>query len=52
MLRNALLPALWIAAWISSDFEWRGNAMTIADQAGRRDRHRTERFVGQAGETA
>jgi len=32
MLRDALLPALWIAAWIGSDFEWRGNAMTIADQ--------------------
>jgi len=32
MLRDALLPTLWIAAWIGSDFEWRGNAMTIADQ--------------------
>ena len=32
MLRDALLPALWIAGWIGSDFEWRGNAMSIADQ--------------------
>jgi ceramide glucosyltransferase len=32
MLRDALLPALWIAAWLGSDFEWRGNAMTVASQ--------------------
>lgn len=31
MLRDALLPVLWIAAW-GSGFEWRGNAMTVADQ--------------------
>jgi len=30
MLRDALLPALWIAAWVGNDFEWRGNAMTVA----------------------
>ena len=30
MLRDALLPALWIAAWAGNDFEWRGNAMTAA----------------------
>jgi ceramide glucosyltransferase len=30
MLRDALLPVLWIAAWIGNDFEWRGNAMTVA----------------------
>ncbi len=33
MLRDALLPILWIAAWLGSDFEWRGNAMTVADQS-------------------
>jgi ceramide glucosyltransferase len=27
-----MLRTRWIAAWIGSDFEWRGNAMTIADQ--------------------
>ncbi len=32
MVRDALLPALWIAAWGRS-FEWRGNAMTLADQS-------------------
>jgi ceramide glucosyltransferase len=30
MLRDALLPVLWVAAWIGNDFEWRGNAMTVA----------------------
>ena len=31
LLRDALLPPLWLASWLGSDFEWRGNAMTIAD---------------------
>jgi ceramide glucosyltransferase len=31
-IRDVLLTPLWIAAWIGNDFEWRGNAMTIADQ--------------------
>jgi ceramide glucosyltransferase len=30
MVRDALLPVLWVAAWIGNDFEWRGNAMTVA----------------------
>jgi ceramide glucosyltransferase len=30
LLRDALLPVLWIAAWLGNDFEWRGNAMTVA----------------------
>jgi len=28
MLRDAFLPALWLASWTSSGFEWRGNVMT------------------------
>jgi ceramide glucosyltransferase len=32
VLRDALLPVLFIAAWAGKDFEWRGNPMTIADQ--------------------
>ena len=28
MLRDALLPALWVACWASSSFEWRGTVMT------------------------
>jgi len=30
MLRDALLPLLWVAAWAGNEFEWRGNAMTVA----------------------
>ncbi|MEJ2625101.1 MAG: ceramide glucosyltransferase [Pseudolabrys sp.] len=30
MLRDALLPLLWCAAWAGNDFEWRGNAMSVA----------------------
>ena len=30
MLRDILLPLLWIAAWTGNKFEWRGNAMTVA----------------------
>ena len=26
--RDALLPALWVAAWFGNSFEWRGNAMS------------------------
>ena len=29
LLRDLLLPVLWIAAWIGSDFTWRGTAMTL-----------------------
>lgn len=28
LCRDALLPALWIAAWFGNSFEWRGNAMS------------------------
>jgi ceramide glucosyltransferase len=30
MLRDLLLPVLWIDAWIGTDFEWRGHAMSVA----------------------
>jgi len=30
MLRDTVLPPLWVAAWIGDEFEWRGNAMTVA----------------------
>lgn len=33
MCRDALLPALWIAAWFGNSFEWRGNAMRAEDGA-------------------
>jgi hypothetical protein len=27
-----LLIPLWAAAWLGDNFEWRGNAMTVADE--------------------
>jgi ceramide glucosyltransferase len=32
MLRDLLLPVLWIASWMGNDFVWHGNAMRIADR--------------------
>jgi ceramide glucosyltransferase len=32
MARDALLPLLWLSAWTGDDFEWRGNAMTLAEE--------------------
>ena len=31
LARDALLPVRWCAAWRGNSFEWRGNAMTVAD---------------------
>ncbi len=33
LLRDLLLPVLWIASWTGDEFEWRGNAMRVADQS-------------------
>jgi len=30
LLRDMLLPALWVKAWTGSDFVWRGHAMSVA----------------------
>jgi ceramide glucosyltransferase len=30
LMRDLLLPALWIDAWIGTDFVWRGNPMSVA----------------------
>ncbi|MFN4204842.1 MAG: ceramide glucosyltransferase [Agrobacterium albertimagni] len=40
LARDLLLPGLFVAAWFGSGFEWRGNAMTVADN----DNSRTARF--------
>jgi ceramide glucosyltransferase len=40
ILRDLLLPVLFVAAWFGSGFEWRGNAMTVADN----DNGRTARI--------
>ncbi len=31
MIRDLLLPVLWITSWVGNSFEWRGNTMRIAD---------------------
>ncbi len=31
VVRDALLPVLWLSAWTGDEFEWRGNAMTLAE---------------------
>jgi ceramide glucosyltransferase len=31
MLRDVLLPCLWIKAWLGSSFEWRGNHMRVQE---------------------
>ena len=31
MLRDAVLPVIWVACWASSSFEWRGTVMTAKD---------------------
>jgi ceramide glucosyltransferase len=33
VLRDLLLPVLWLAAWIGNEFEWRGNAMRVAQRS-------------------
>lgn len=33
LLRDLLLPVLWVDAWIGTDFEWRGHQMSIAADA-------------------
>ncbi|MDH4442740.1 MAG: ceramide glucosyltransferase [Rhizobium sp.] len=40
LIRDLLLPALFVAAWFGSGFEWRGNTMTVADN----DNGRTARI--------
>jgi ceramide glucosyltransferase len=33
ILRDLMLPALWISGWIGTEFVWRGNQMSIAEDA-------------------
>jgi ceramide glucosyltransferase len=33
VLRDLLLPALWVDAWIGTDFVWRGHPMSVAADA-------------------
>lgn len=31
ILRDVMIPAVWVAGWIGNDFVWRGNAMNVAE---------------------
>jgi ceramide glucosyltransferase len=31
LLRDLMLPLLWVGGWLGTDFVWRGNQMTIAE---------------------
>jgi ceramide glucosyltransferase len=33
MIRDLLLPVLWIASWMGNEFVWRGNVMHVADRS-------------------
>jgi ceramide glucosyltransferase len=33
MLRDLMLPVLWLAGWMGNDFVWRGNEMGLADRS-------------------
>jgi ceramide glucosyltransferase len=33
LLRDALVPALWICAWAGDEFVWRGHPMSVADSS-------------------
>jgi ceramide glucosyltransferase len=33
LLRDLMLPVLWADGWLGSDFEWRGNAMSVDERA-------------------
>jgi ceramide glucosyltransferase len=33
VLRDLLLPVLWLAAWLGNEFEWRGSAMRVAQRS-------------------
>lgn len=35
ILRDTLLPVLWICAWAGNDFKWRGNLITMAPEVTR-----------------
>ncbi len=34
VLRDFLMPAVWIASWFGNGFVWHGNAMTLSERAG------------------
>jgi ceramide glucosyltransferase len=51
LLRDLLLPVLWVAAWLGDGFVGRGNAMTAARASAGTDRRR-RRFARPVGDRA
>jgi ceramide glucosyltransferase len=43
LVRDLLLPVLWVEGWLGHDFSWRGNAMTVSPE-------RAERLSRLAGD--
>jgi ceramide glucosyltransferase len=39
LLRDLLIPVLWVTSWLGNDFIWRGNPMRVADRTRPSDRH-------------
>jgi ceramide glucosyltransferase len=33
ILRDLMIPVLWVASWTGNDFIWRGNTMHIAERS-------------------
>jgi ceramide glucosyltransferase len=47
MLRDLLLPVLWVKAWLGSSFEWRGNHMRVEAPLPRASERSERRCSGQ-----
>jgi ceramide glucosyltransferase len=45
MLRDVLLPVLWVEGWAGNTFVWRGNDMSVAKEVGEGDVSRTNRTL-------
>ena len=52
LLRDLLLPALWIGAWLGDGFVWRGTAMAAAPAEPRRRRRRRRPLPDHVGDHA
>jgi hypothetical protein len=48
LLRDLLIPPLWILAWTGNGFNWRGNAMQIERASSRITLARIANLVGKA----
>ena len=48
MLRDLMLPGLWIDGWIGTDFVWRGNAMSVAADSIATERMATDSIAAES----